>query len=463
MNSLIANKPLRFFSTLLLYIASSSLLLAQDFSELNEYKYVVIEENQSVYGRLVGAEIERILRQSNLPIYGSKEELLASNVDPCEILECSYRVGQPDAYPPFVATDIYFYDCNKRLVMNFHDERTSPFVMFRHRYLQEAEKNLCRKSVQKALKKFRYYRYSYVNTGRPAVSPPPNSTPVAVNPSNEDEVNADALPPSDIQLNIPRTQQVNEDAIAVIIGNKSYLDKDIPDVDYALRDARTMKDYLIQTFGFREGNILYFENATQANFNAIFGTATTAKGLLYNYVKPNESDVFVYYTGHGMPDLETKTGFFVPTDCQANLVALNGYALNTFYKNISQVPYKSLTVVIDACFSGASEKGMLIKQASPIFIKSKSQVLYDEKSAVFLSSTNDQVASWYAEKGHSLFTYYFLKAIQGEGNSNRDRNLTIAELKEYIDKEVIYRARRLHNRTQTPEVYGLENKVIVEY
>ncbi|MDW7694593.1 caspase family protein [Flammeovirgaceae bacterium SG7u.111] len=267
----------------------------------------------------------------------------------------------------------------------------------------------------------------------------------------------------DVRQNIPQTRKVNNDAVAVVIGNQHYRNRDVPSVDFAIEDVQTMKEYLVKTFGFKEGNILYYKDATQADFNALFGTPTNPRGRLYNYVKAGISDVFVYYSGHGAPDPESKEAFFVPVDCDPSVVALNGYGVNTFYNNISQIPYRSLTVVVDACFSGSSAKGMLLKNISPVFIQPKMKVINDEKAIVFTSAGGEQVSSWYPEKRHSLFTYYFLKGLQGEANTNKDRQLTLAELESYIQSQVPYMARRLNNREQSPEVFGEQEKVLVDY
>ena len=268
---------------------------------------------------------------------------------------------------------------------------------------------------------------------------------------------------SDLRENIPVIKGVNSDAVAVIIGNRNYKKKDIPTVEYAIEDADIMKQYLIKAFGFREANIIYISNAAQGDFNSVFGTDKNHKGKLFNYVKEGKSDVFIFYSGHGAPDPETKQGYFVPVDCDPSTVALNGYPIKTFYDNLAKINYKSLTVVIDACFSGSSDKGMLLKNISPVFINVENPVMSKENTVVFTSAGGDQVSSWYLEKKHSLFTYYFLKALQGEGDLNQDKKLTVGEIKEYVNDNVPYMARRLNNREQTPQVTGDENKVILEY
>ena len=267
----------------------------------------------------------------------------------------------------------------------------------------------------------------------------------------------------DVDSNIPKTIMSNKDAVAVVIGNRNYEKNYVPTVEFADRDAKIFKQYLVNTFGYREGNIIYVPDASQSDFNSIFGTKGNYKGKLYNYIKSGESDIFIYYSGHGAPDFNSKQGYFVPVDCDPSLVALNGYSLDTFYNNLSKLNYNSLTVVIDACFSGLSEKGMLISDISPVFIDVKNPVIAGKNTTVFTSATGEQVSSWYRNKKHSLFTYYFLKALNGEADKNGDKKLTLGEIRDYIDDNVPYMARRLNNREQTPQFIGDESKIIVEY
>ncbi len=268
----------------------------------------------------------------------------------------------------------------------------------------------------------------------------------------------------DVDINIPKGKLPNHNAIAIVIGNRNYKNKDVPMVDYAHNDANIMKQYLIKSMGFREGNIMFVLDATQADFNSIFGTKDNHKGKLFNWVKEDESDVFIYYSGHGAPNPENKKGYFVPVDCDPSLVSLNGYLLDTFYNNLNKIPYKSLTVIIDACFSGSSSAGMLLHDMSPVFISVENPLsLNQENSSVFSSATGEQVSSWYPEKQHSLFTYYFLKGLQGDADINNNGEITTGELEIYINDNVPYKARRLNNREQTPLFNGNKEKILVKY
>ena len=266
----------------------------------------------------------------------------------------------------------------------------------------------------------------------------------------------------DIAKDIPRTNADKKDAFAVVIGNRDYLK--VQNVDYAISDATLMKEYLIKSLGYRDENIFFIKNATKADFELYFGTKGTHKGKLYNSVRPDgQSEVFVYYSGHGSPDIETGKGYFVPVDADPMYVSLSGFPTDLLYENLAKVPTKNVTVVLDACFSGSG----LLKNISPVRIKFDNTVAKVKNSVVFSSSTGDQVSSWYPEKQHGMFTYFFLKGIHNKNaDSNRDGKVTYNELFKFVtdrNEGVPRYARQLHNVDQMPTFWGDKAKVFVEY
>ena len=266
----------------------------------------------------------------------------------------------------------------------------------------------------------------------------------------------------DIHEEIPEAGEENRDAIAVVMGNSFY--KKTKNVDFAINDALAMRTYLIKTLGYKDGNIFYIENATQSDFMTYFGVKGNYKGKLFNAVKKNKSDVFIYYSGHGAPGLKDQKGYFVPVECDPQYVELGGYPLETFYENLAEIPAKSFTVILDACFSGAD----IFENISPIVIQVKNPVMKLNHGIVLASSSGNQVSSWYNEKQHGMFTYFFLKGIHNKnGDLNKDGQLTYEELYKFISDEsegVPYYARRLHGVEQNPTLQGNESKrVFVKY
>lgn len=234
----------------------------------------------------------------------------------------------------------------------------------------------------------------------------------------------------DIHDNLPQTKNQNENGIAIIISNHDY--SIAQDVEYAIQDGKAIKKYLTETMGYLEENIFVFEDISRRDFASIFGSHNTFKGKLFNKTQSGENDIFIYYSGHGVPGLDSKNAYFLPVDCDPSQADLDGYPLDLMLENLAKIPAKSKTVVIDACFSGANIEGL--SGVNKIGIRQKINRYNDGKTIVMTSSKEDQFSTWYPAKEQGLFTYYFLKAIHDQNNSdtNSDGKLTYGEIFEYV-------------------------------
>jgi hypothetical protein len=258
----------------------------------------------------------------------------------------------------------------------------------------------------------------------------------------------------------PKTGASKPDAVAVVIGNKIYKDRILAKapVKYAINDAKVMKDYLVQTLGYDERNIIYLEDANMIDFLKVFGDDKDYHGQLYSRVRMFASSIFVFYSGHGAPDTNTKKAFIVPSDADPSVIRFTGYPLDTLKENLAKIGEEkkvdSVIVAMDACFSGGYNDGMLIDSASPIFIETDTTKLSSDKAVMLSSSRKDQISSWYPDKEHGLFTYFFLKGIKEA--AQKGKTLTVSDMERYLmepDRVGDY-AWRLYNREQTPDVQG---------
>ena len=245
------------------------------------------------------------------------------------------------------------------------------------------------------------------------------------------------------------------DDIAVIIGNANYKKqgKDIPNVNPAYADAEGIKQYFMQAKGIKEGNIIYLKDATGSQLLGVFGNKEDYKGQLYNYIKPNKSNVYVYYAGHGVPSGSKGSAYIVPSDANAQTVTFSGYPLSTLYSNLGKLPAKSVTVILEACFSGSSQAGSLFTKSSPISPTAIAPFI-PANVKVIAAGSESQMASWEQDSSHSLFTKYFLKAMSGEGDTNKDGKVSDAELKEYLSDTMTYYARRYYGRDQKVQIHN---------
>lgn len=242
------------------------------------------------------------------------------------------------------------------------------------------------------------------------------------------------------------------DDVAVIIGNSDYslTSNDIPSVPPAKNDAAAMRRYAAEALGIQEGNIIFVENATSTQMTEIFGNERSHKGKIFNWVKPGKSRVFVYYAGHGAP-ISKDTAVLVPVDATPSGLPVSGYPLNLLYANLAKLHAESVTVVLESCFSGASEAGAVIAAASPVLITAKPSIV-PPNITVIAAGAADQIASWDQDKSHGLMTKAFLLGMSGDADKppygNGDGVVSFDEIGPYISENVKYMARRYWGRDQ---------------
>ena len=230
---------------------------------------------------------------------------------------------------------------------------------------------------------------------------------------------------------------------------------------------KVIKKFLMKVKGYREGNILTVKDASKAKMQLLLGDRKDSKGRISDMIKKGRSDVFVYYSGHGIPGMKEGKGYLVPIDASPDKPNLTCYSLETFFLNLKKLKAKHITVVIDACFSGMSPRNkMLIKDASPAMLKtSKTLPSGTEELTLFTASQPDEIASWNNKANLSLFTSYWIKGLVGNADKDRfgDENgvITIKELKRYLKEKVTYEARKRYGRSQHPQVKYDKNKSLI--
>ncbi len=224
-----------------------------------------------------------------------------------------------------------------------------------------------------------------------------------------------------------------------------------------------MKQFFVEVFGLSENNVINLRDVTRADMESVFGNYRTPKGKLWQWVRPHKSDVFVFYSGHGVPGLKDGREYLWPVDGDLNTPEIFGYPLELLYKNLGQIEARSVTVFIDACFCGESSRGILIRGASGVRVTPKK--IAESAFTVISATSQGQVASWDDENGYGLFTKHLLDALKGAADEkpfgNGDGRVTLNEIKNYLDSEMTYAARRRYGREQQATVFGQPENVIV--
>lgn len=265
---------------------------------------------------------------------------------------------------------------------------------------------------------------------------------------------------------VAENPKINADGVAVIIGNQDYADP-LPDVRYASNDAEAMKAYVIDVLGFRPGNVIELTNATKAQLEAVFGNASSHEGRLNNWVRDGRSDVFIFYSGHGAPGLKDRRSYILPVDVDPELLEINGYGLDTLYGNLARINARHITLIMDACFSGLSPEGAVIKAASGLSIEPKRPDVAGDRFTIISAAADDQIASWDEARQQGLFTEYLLQALYGAADKpnfgNQDGAISLAEVQSYLNEEMTYAARRRFGRDQTAMIEGEGGLILATY
>ena len=110
-----------------------------------------------------------------------------------------------------------------------------------------------------------------------------------------------------------------------------------------------------------------------------------------------EARAIVYYAGHGIPDEADRGAYLLPADGYGSNTG-TGFALKDFYAMLSAAPAESVTVFLDACFSGTKRESGMLASARGVAIKVRDEVPQG-KLVVFTAAQGDETAYQYADAG----------------------------------------------------------------
>lgn len=242
----------------------------------------------------------------------------------------------------------------------------------------------------------------------------------------------------DVDVNVPTTSKTNDLTFVVIVANENYVNES--KVCYAINDGRVFKEYCINTLGVPEKNIHIAEDATLNNMRSEL-TWLSRVASVYE----GEARIIVYYAGHGIPNEATGTAYLLPVD-GVGTDAHSGYSLKSFYAELGKMSAQSVTVFMDACFSGSQRGEGMLASSRGVAIKAKEETPMGNL-VVFSATQGDETAFPYEEKGHGLFTYFLLKKLQ-----ETKGEVTLEELGSYLKKQVSRHAIVVNNKPQTPSM-----------
>lgn len=245
---------------------------------------------------------------------------------------------------------------------------------------------------------------------------------------------------SDVDVNIPQTDVINDKTFAIIIANEKY--EMVADVPMALNDGEIFAAYCQQTLGMPRNNVRTYKNAT-------YGSMLRAMRDIEQISKAYNGDIKVvfYYAGHGIPNETTRDAYLLPVDADG-LQTEVCYSLNKLYSELGGLNAESVVVFLDACFSGAQRdsESKMLASARGIALRANNEAP-SGKMVIFSAASGEETAFPYTEKNHGLFTYFVLKKLQETAG-----DVTLAELSSYVTERVKQQSVVANRKPQTPNI-----------
>lgn len=241
-----------------------------------------------------------------------------------------------------------------------------------------------------------------------------------------------------IDTHIPIGKSISKNVFAVIIANEDYQNES--KVEYANNDGEVFKKYCNKTLGIPESNIHYIPNAT---LNNIIGELDWLNQVCNAY--KGIASVIFYYAGHGVPDESSRNAYLLPIDGNSRILR-TCYSLEDLYDILGELPAKKVTVLMDACFSGAVRDGGMLVSARSVAIKAKPSIPKGNMVVISAAQGNETAYKYEGAK-HGLFTYFLLKKLnESEGK------VKLGELGSYIENMVKRYSIVVNGKKQSPSI-----------
>lgn len=251
-------------------------------------------------------------------------------------------------------------------------------------------------------------------------------------------------------------------SVGIIFGISNY--SELPPAPYADNDAKVMKEYFEKVLGV-EQVISYTNNqASGFIFDDVFNPDN---GELQRAVVKGVTEIFVFYSGHGIPDKTGENVYLFPSDGKISRLENQGYNIEKLYQNLSKLGAKHVTVILDACFSGGSRKTEKVQTENLIAqkgvkVRPKNTWLGDSNFTIISSSTGEETSLGFDASETGLFTYYICAGLQGKADANNDKAITLGELREYVIQNVMETSKKISG-LQTPIFNGDDSLVLANY
>ena len=248
---------------------------------------------------------------------------------------------------------------------------------------------------------------------------------------------------------------VNKFDIAIIIGLEKY--KSMPRANWADSDANTFYDFAVKSLGIRPENIKRLINE-ESNYVNIW---KTLDNWLPSKIVKNESKVYIYFAGHGLSSEDGSRAYLLPYEADSAILKRTAIQRKDLINAVASLKPRHTTMFLDTCYSGNAKGGdkLLVASRGLRIVKKESFGTLPDNFTIFSAARNDETAMSHPIQKNGLFSYWLMRGISGEADSNNNNEITNNELHDFILNRVSKTA-IAKGQKQNPELFGKRDEVI---
>ena len=148
----------------------------------------------------------------------------------------------------------------------------------------------------------------------------------------------------------------------------------------------------------------------------------------------------------------------LPYDGRPRLPEKTALIKDELFKEIQQSNPRSVTVFPDTCYSGTTRGTNMLIASQTIAIRALKQSI-PNNFTVFSAAASHQTSKPLEEAKHGMFSYFLMKGMEGDADTNADNKITAQELHNYIKENVTQQS----SGSQAPELQGNKDRVLVQF
>ncbi|MCY2989273.1 MAG: caspase family protein [Planctomycetota bacterium] len=252
------------------------------------------------------------------------------------------------------------------------------------------------------------------------------------------------------------TDTASEDApsqdgrlLALLIGVNAY--EHVKSLHFCVNDMESLRAVLVQHAGYKPEHVTLLVDGRSAGKPPTQEAIRQALRSLQETAAKTDTILFAF-SGHGMADGDL--GYLLPQDANPADLVGTAVAIREVHAALNQSRAAAKFLIVDACHAGGTRDAA---DSAQLGVDHSLFADQDGQICSLFSCTKKQESMEQAEldagfgrKGHGVFSYFLVKALQGAADENGNGVVEFAEVTNYLNNQVPPYVKQRWQQQQTP-------------